>query len=110
MNYQNYKGGDAFREGAQAERPKKAHTIVLENRKRLVIEGVEDVLRFDDLSAEISTSLGDLIVEGESLRIEIFDTERGTVTLTGSIRTLDYLEPKESSGKGDKKRGFFGKR
>ena len=110
MNYQNYKGGEAFRDGARAEEPKKPNTIILENRKRLVINGVEDVLRFDDLSAELSTSLGDLIVEGEGLRIEIFDTEKGIVTLTGSIRTLDYLDPKDASVKSDKKRGFFGKR
>ncbi len=106
MNYQNYKGGDLSR----TEQVKKPHTITLENRKRLVIEGVSDVIRFDDLSAELSTSLGDLIVEGEQLRIEAFDTERGVVTLTGSIRTLDYLDSKDLSRKGDKKHGIFGKR
>ena len=106
MNYQNYKGGDLPR----TEQVKKSHTITLENRKRLVIEGVNDVIRFDDLSAEFSTSLGDLITEGEQLRIEAFDTERGVVTLTGSIRTLDYFDSKDPSLKGEKKRGIFGKR
>lgn len=110
MNYQNNKGSDIYREGNRSEQTPKPHALVLQDRKRLEISGVADVLRFDDLSAELSTSLGDLIVEGDGLRIEVFDTERGAVTLTGEIRTIDYYEPRNARDKSDKKRGLFGKR
>lgn len=110
MRYQNYNDGELSRESAHGESVAKPHSILLENRKKLVVDGVLDVIRFDDLTAELSTSLGDLIVEGEGLRIEVFDTEKGSVTLTGYIRVLDYLEKSGIPQKGDKKHGFFGKR
>ena len=110
MNEQNDKNGYTVRMGDHAEALRKTHRLVLQDRKRLEIDGVEDVVRFDDLSAELSTVCGDLFVEGEGLRIEVFDTARGCVTLTGTIRTVDYFEPKASSLKGDKKHGFFGRR
>ena len=84
------------------------HMLILDGRKRLEITGVRDVTRFDETSAELSTVLGDLAVDGTGLRIEIFDTEKGLVTLSGEIRCLDYFD---SSAEGaGKKRGLFGKR
>ena len=96
-----------FGETAESRSP---HVLILEGRKRLEVTGVRDVLRFDEMSAELATDLGDLIVDGSNLRIEVFDTERGIVTLCGEIRTLDYFETKEAADRPDKKRGFFGKR
>ena len=110
MRYQDYNGGEPSREKEIGGSSKRLHSILLESRKKLTVEGVLDVIRFDDLSAELSTALGDLIVEGEGLRIEIFDTEKGSVTLTGQIRMLDYLEKSGDGQKSDKRRGFFGKR
>ncbi len=110
MRYQNYNEAEMPHENARAETPSKSHSISLDNRKRLTVDGVLDVIRFDDLSAELSTALGDLIVDGEELRIEVFDTEKGSVTLTGHVRTLDYVEKNTGTQKGDKRRGFFGKR
>ena len=110
MRYQNYNGEEPSREITHGESVSKPHSILLENRKKLMVDGVLDVIRFDDLSAELSTSLGDLIIEGEGLRIEVFDTEKGSVTLTGHICVLDYLEKNSIPQKGDKRHGFFGKR
>ena len=84
------------------------HTITLISRKRLEITGVKDVLRFDDVSAELETVMGILLVDGEGLRIDVFDTSKGNVTLCGFFRTLDYYENKPE--KADKRSGLFGKR
>lgn len=109
MNDQN-NNGFGMKADEHTAGVEKMHTLILQARKRLEITGVSDVLRFDELTAELSTSLGDLLVEGEGLRIEIFDTEKGIVTLCGEIRTLDYYDAKSGAEKSDKKRGFFGKR
>ena len=85
------------------------HTVVLQNRKLLEISGVKDVIRFDDLGAELATTMGNVIVEGVGLRIGTFDTERGVVSFEGEIRTIDYYESYTES-RNDKKRGLFGKR
>ena len=90
----------------KAEQP--AHILILDGRKRLEITGVRDVTRFDEQTAELSTVLGDLIVDGSGLRIEVFDTEKGLVTISGNVRGMDYYDSvSETAGK---KRGFFGKR
>ena len=64
---------------------------------------------FDDLSAELLTDFGILTVDGEDLRMEIFDTAKGIVTLCGSVRALDYYDTATSSDT-KKKRGLFGKK
>ena len=85
------------------------HILILDGRKRLEITGVRDVVRFDDLSAELLTDFGILTVDGEDLRMEIFDTANGIVTLCGSVRALDYYDTATSSDT-KKKRSFFGKK
>ena len=43
--------------------------LILENRQKLSVSGVADVLSFDDQVVIIETELGLLTVKGENLRI-----------------------------------------
>ena len=43
--------------------------LVLENRKKLSVSGVNDVLSFDDQVVMVDTELGLLTVKGENIRI-----------------------------------------
>ena len=43
--------------------------LVLENREKLSISGVNDVLSFDDQIVILETGLGLLTIKGENLRI-----------------------------------------
>ena len=45
--------------------------LILENREKLTITGVVDVLSFDDQIVIVETQLGLLTVKGEDLRINI---------------------------------------
>ena len=45
--------------------------LILENREKLSISGVIDVLSFDDQVVMIETELGLLTVKGEELRINL---------------------------------------
>ena len=49
--------------------------LILENRERLNITGVLDVLSFDDQIVIVETSLGLLTVKGENLRINKLSTD-----------------------------------
>ena len=55
--------------------------IVLENREKLNVSGVNDVLSFDDQVVMIDTELGLLTVKGENIRINklSLDTSEGIV-------------------------------
>lgn len=79
--------------------------IVLENREKLNISGVLDVLSFDDQIVILETELGLLTVKGENLRINKLSLDTTEVTIDGTIYQLVYSE-KESL---EKSGGFLNK-
>ena len=79
--------------------------LVLENREKLSISGVNDVLSFDDQIVILETQLGLLTIKGENLRINKLSLDTSEVTIDGTIYQLAYSE-KDSMEKGG---GFLGK-
>jgi len=75
--------------------------ILLENRSRLRITGVEDVDAFDDASVTVNTVLGTLTVSGTDLHIGALNTETGELFVEGNIHALLYTESEQKGG------GFF---
>ena len=66
--------------------------IVLENREKLSISGVLDVLSFDDQIVIVETELGLLSVKGENLRINKLSIDTSEVVVEGDIFNLSYSE------------------
>ena len=79
--------------------------IILENRSKLSISGVLDVLSFDDQVVILETDLGLLTVKGDNLRINKLSIDTSEVVVEGDITSLAY------SDKGTEKVGgsFLGK-
>ena len=75
--------------------------VILENREKLTISGVLDVLSFDDQIVIVETELGLLTVKGENLRINKLSLDTTEVIVEGKIYNLGYSEKsleKKSSG------------
>ena len=53
------------------------HNIIIEDRKKLTLSGVKDVISFDDETLLLETVLGRLTVKGAGLHIVNFDTASG---------------------------------
>lgn len=66
--------------------------LVLENREKLSISGVNDVLSFDDQIVILETQLGLLTVKGENLRINKLSIDSEEVVIEGEINNLAYSE------------------
>lgn len=66
--------------------------LVLENREKLSISGVLDVLSFDDQIVIVETELGLLNVKGENLRINKLSIDTSEVVVEGEIFNLAYSE------------------
>lgn len=64
--------------------------LVLENRNRLNISGVLDVLSFDDQIIIVETELGMLTVKGDNLRINKLSIDTSEVIVEGEIISLAY--------------------
>lgn len=66
--------------------------LILENREKLSISGVLDVLSFDDQIVILETELGLLTVKGENLRINKLSLDTAEVIVDGEIYSLGYSE------------------
>ena len=71
--------------------------LLLENRKKLTLSGVVEVMSFDEEKIELTTKLGNLIIKGEDLKMNKLDVQNGDVIIAGSIASMVY------SGKNIKK-------
>ena len=79
--------------------------IILENRAKLSISGVLDVLSFDDQVVILETDLGLLTVKGENLRINKLSIDTSEVIVEGDISNLGYSDKSTEKGSGS----FLGK-
>lgn len=74
--------------------------LILENRGKLSISGVLDVLSFDDQVVILETELGLLTVKGENLRINKLSIDTSEVIVEGDISSLNYSEKTSEKNKG----------
>lgn len=74
--------------------------IILENRRKLSISGVLDVLSFDDQIVILETDLGMLTIKGEDLRINKLSIDTTEVVIEGEINNLSYSEKQDKKTSG----------
>lgn len=74
--------------------------LILENRGKLSVSGVNDVLSFDDQVVMIDTELGLLTVKGENLRINKLSLDTSEVIVEGEISSLAYSQNKQDKSSG----------
>ena len=66
--------------------------LILENRGKLSISGVLDVLSFDDEIVIVETELGLLTVKGINLKINKLSIDTSEVIVEGEISSLEYTD------------------
>lgn len=76
----------------------KMQNIILENRNKLHLSGVLDVLNFDEEIVTVDTELGILIVKGADLRLNKFNLENAELSIDGNVNSMVY-DDKSYSGK-----------
>ena len=74
--------------------------LILENRGKLSVSGVNDVLSFDDQIVVVDTELGLLTVKGENLRINKLSLDTAEVIVEGEISSLAYSPNKQDKSSG----------
>ena len=79
--------------------------LILENREKLSVSGVIDVLSFDDQVVMIETELGLLTVKGSDIRINKLSIDTSEVIVEGQISYLGYSENNQDKNSG----GLLGK-
>lgn len=79
------------------------HTLTLVSRKTLKLNGVKQILSFDDLTVMFSTVCGEMEVVGEELSVDLLDLDNGLASVSGTISGVNYISERPK-----KKRWFRG--
>lgn len=64
--------------------------IILENKEKLSISGVKDILTFDEEEIIIDTTLGILQIRGSNLKVEKLSVDSGEINANGIIDEMIY--------------------
>ncbi len=71
------------------------HKLTLDERNRLTVTGVTEVVSFDSASVVLCTTLGTLEVQGDELHLKTLSLDGGQVAIDGHISALYYEEPRD---------------
>ena len=64
--------------------------LILENRKKLTLSGVVEVISFDEEKILLNTKLGALTIKGTELKMNKLDVQNGDVTIVGDVWSMVY--------------------
>ncbi|RKD20923.1 sporulation protein YabP [Caminicella sporogenes DSM 14501] len=84
----------------------RSQNIILENREKMSISGVEHVKSYNDDMIVLVTVQGNLTIRGEGLDIKKLNLEDGNLSIEGYITSIVYSEKEDNLSKG---LGFLGK-
>lgn len=68
----------------------KNSSLSLENRQKLVLSGVIEVISFDSQKIDLTTQLGNLSIKGQELKMNKLDVKNGDVIINGNIDSMIY--------------------
>lgn len=74
--------------------------IVVEDRSKVSITGVEQVESFNDNTIILKTVKGGMVIKGEGLNVDKLNLDDGNVKIVGTINGISYVE-RGSSQKGN---------
>ncbi len=74
------------------------HRVILEDRSRLTVSGVDGVESFDESSILMTTAQGMLIIRGSGLHIEKLSLDGGDLLVEGTVDALTYEEEDSRQG------------
>lgn len=79
----------------------KMQNIILENRNKLNVSGVLDVLNFDEQIVTVDTELGILVIKGIDLRLNKFNLDNTELSVEGEIVSIVYNDKTYSKKNGE---------
>ncbi len=84
----------------------RSHNVVLENRKKMSVSGVEHVTSFNPDVIVLVTVQGNMTIKGEELDIKKLNLDDGNLSIEGYISSIVYSDKEDIGSKGI---GFLGK-
>ena len=70
----------------------KHKNLNVRERNNLSLDGVCNIVGFDETLVSLATSEGKIIIEGENLKIESLTRELGEIDISGKIISITYSD------------------
>lgn len=80
--------------------PEEQHVLSISNRESVNVNGVLEMISFDDQEIILNTDLGTLTLKGEELHIKTLNLDLGTLEVEGLVNAVNYGPKKTAKGKG----------
>jgi len=77
---------------AEEKRKSGRHTLHMEEREKIHIGGVLEVLSFDEECVMMETACGLLLLKGTGLHMGKLDLDSGDVTVDGTVDSITYSD------------------
>ena len=74
------------------------HKLTLDGRSRLTLTGVTEVESFDEKMVVLHTTLGVLVMRGQSLHPKLLSLDGGQVHVDGTVDSMTYEDPRQEGG------------
>lgn len=74
------------------------HKLSLEERKKLTVSGVAEVVSFEESAVVLRTARGVLLVRGQDLHLKTLSLDGGQVAVEGMVSALIYEESRREGG------------
>ena len=75
-----------------------SHKLTLDERSRLGLTGVAEVLSFSEDAVVLKTALGVLTVHGQGMKLKNLSLDGGQVAVDGQVSALIYEENRSGGG------------
>lgn len=76
--------------------------LTLEDRKKMTLNGVSEIISFNEEQILLITALGNMDIRGEDLKMTKLDVQNGDVVITGKVSyvvyTTDEKKPRKQNG------------
>jgi sporulation protein YabP len=73
--------------------------LSLENRKKMNLDGVTEIISFNDEQILLKTVLGNMDIRGEELKMNKLDVQNGDVVISGNITYIVYTSEEKKQRK-----------
>lgn len=80
---------------------KRAHKLMLNNRRTCNLTGINDVLSFDENEIILETEQGMLMIKGNELHVSRLTLDKGEVDVDGRVDSFTYSEQAGMGSRGE---------
>ncbi len=82
-------------------RMKRSHSVRMEDRKKVEITGITEVISFDPDKVVLESDYGVITIKGTSLHVNKLSVEKGDLDVDGKVDSIVYTQSGSASKKGE---------